>query len=148
MEHFKVYQSQTKFDKIADSLNHLVGEGGTFRPSSRKNFLSERSVALTCTRANGTSTIVVVAQDVSQQLRDKSLKLSELGTFPIFEFGNPNEVDEETGKPVPPMLLLAYPSDGNSDVPTVTVTKDIIAKAKDVKLKRQASFDWTSRMAY
>ena len=148
MEHFKVYQSQTQFDKIADSLNQLVGEGGTFGPSSRKNFLSERSVALKCLRKDGTSAIVVVQQEISQQLRDKSLKLSELGVFPIYEFGNPNEVDEETGKPVPPMLLLAYPSESNSDIPQVAVTKDAIAKAKDVKIKRQASFDWTSRMAY
>lgn len=143
MEHFKVYESQTKLTPYADSLNQLVGEGGSFRPASRRNFLSDKSVALVASLAPDkdgkvATAIVVVAEEISNMLRSKQIKLEQLGAFPISEF--------DTGSS-DPMLLLTYPQDGsNSNVPAVVVTKDSL-KAKSVP-KRQETFDWKSVMSY
>lgn len=144
MEHFKVYESQTRLTPYADSLNQLVGEGGSFRPTSRRNYRdAEKSVSLIASLAPDkdgkvATAIVVVAEEISNMLRSKQIKLEQLGAFPISEF------DTGSGDP---MLLLTYPQDGsNSNIPTVTVTKDSL-KAKALP-KRQETFDWNAVMSY
>ena len=142
MGHFKIYEGGTaKRTLEADSLNQLVGEGGTYRPCSRKNFLNaDKGVTLTATKADGTSALVTCTKEISSLLRSKEMKFSELGSIPIFEFET-EDMDE-------PMLLLDYhQEDGNGDIPAVTVTKATLKeKAKPAKCK--STFDWTKEMAY
>jgi hypothetical protein len=142
MAHFEIYEGSTStITPYADSLNQAVGENGNFRPSSRKNFLNaDKAVALTATKADGTSAIVVCTKEISSLLRSKELKFSELGSIPVFEFQS-EDMDES-------MLLLSYPQEeGNSDIPSVVVTKDSL-KAKSKPAKRKSTFDWTKEMAY
>lgn len=142
MAHFKIYEGgSSTMTLIADSLNQLLGEGGTYRPCSRKNFLNaDKAVALTATRADGTSAIITCTKEISSLLRSKELLLSELGSIPVFEFET-EDMDES-------MFLLSYPQEeGNSDIPAVTVTKDSI-KTKSKPAKRKSTFDWTKEMAY
>jgi hypothetical protein len=142
MGHFKIYEGGTaKRTLEADSLNQLVGEGGTYRPCSRKNFLNaDKGVTLTATKADGTSALVTCTKEISSLLRSKVLKFSELGSIPVFEFET-EDMDE-------PMLLLDYhQEDGNGDIPAVTVTKDVL-KQKSKPVKRKSTFDWTKEMAY
>jgi hypothetical protein len=142
MGHFKIYEGGTaKRTLEADSLNQLVGEGGTYRPCSRKNFLNaDKGVTLTATKADGTSALVTCTKEISSLLRSKEMKFSELGSIPIFEFET-EDMDE-------PMLLLDYhQEDGNGDIPAVTVTKATL-KEKAKPAKRKSTFDWTKEMAY
>lgn len=142
MAHFKIYEGgSSTMTLIADSLNQLLGEGGTYRPCSRKNFLNaDKAVALTATKADGTSAIVTCTKEISSLLRSKVLKFSELGSIPIFEFET-EDMDES-------MFLLSYPQEeGNSDIPAVTVTKASL-KEKAKPAKRKSTFDWTKEMAY
>tara|TARA_R110000868_G_scaffold30566_1_gene112843 strand:- start:229 stop:657 length:429 start_codon:yes stop_codon:yes gene_type:complete len=142
MAHFEIYEGSTSTSTLyADSLNQLVGENGNFRPSSKKNFLNpDKAVALTATKADGTSAIIVCSKEISSLLRSKELKFSELGSIQVFEFET-EDMDE-------PMLLLNYPQEeGNSDIPKVIVTKDSL-KAKSKPAKRKSTFDWTKEMAY
>ena len=142
MAHFEIYEGSTStMTPYADSLNQAIGENGNFRPSSKKNFLNpDKAVALTATKADGTSAIVVCTKEISSLLRSKELKFSELGSIPVFEFET-EDMDES-------MLLLSYPQEeGNSDIPAVTVTKDSL-KAKSKPAKRKSTFDWTKEMAY
>ncbi len=142
MAHFEIYEGGTSTMTLyADSLNQLVGENGNFRPSSKKNFLNaDKAVALTATKADGTSAIVVCAKEISSLLRSKEIKFSELGSIQVFEF--------ETEDMDKPMLLLSYPQEeGNSDIPKVTVTKASL-KEKAKPANRKSTFDWTKEMAY
>jgi hypothetical protein len=142
MAHFEIYEGGTStMTLIADSLNQLLEENGNFRPSSKKNFLNpDKAVALTATKADGTSAIVVCSKEISSLLRSKELKFSELGSIPVFEFET-EDMDES-------MFLLSYPQEeGNSDIPEVKVTKDSL-KAKSKPAKRKSTFDWTKEMAY
>lgn len=142
MAHFKIYEGgSSTMNLVADSLNQLLGENGNFRPSSKKNFLNpDKAVALTATKADGTSAIVVCTKEISSLLRSKELKFSELGSIPVFEFET-EDMDES-------MFLLSYPQEeGNSDIPAVTVTKASL-KEKAKPAKRKSTFDWTKEMAY
>jgi len=142
MAHFEIYEGGTATRTlVADSLNQLVGENGNFRPCSRKNFLNtDKAVALTATKADGTSALVVCTKEISSLLRSKELKFSELGSIPIFEFQT-EDMDES-------IFLLDYHQEaGNGDIPAVTVTKDVLNK-KSKSAKRKSTFDWTKEMAY
>ena len=142
MAHFKIYEGgSSTMTLIDDSLNQHLGEGGTYRPCSRKNFLNaDKAVALTATKADGTSAIVTCTKEISSLLRSKELTFSELGSIPIFEFET-EDMDES-------MFLLSYPQEeGNNDAPTVTVTKASL-KEKAKPAKRKSTFDWTKEMAY
>jgi hypothetical protein len=142
MAHFEIYEGGTTTSTLyADSLNQLAGEGGTYRPCSKKNFLNaDKGVTLTVKKADGTSGLVTCAKEISSLLRSKELKFSELGSIPVFEFQS-EDMDES-------MLLLSYPQEeGNSDIPSVVVTKDSL-KAKSKPAKRKSTFDWTKEMAY
>jgi hypothetical protein len=142
MAHFEIYEGGTATRTlVADSLNQLVGENGNFRPCSRKNFLNtDKAVALTATKADGTSALVVCTKEISSLLRSKELKFSELGSIPIFEFQT-EDMDES-------IFLLDYHQEaGNGDIPAVTVTKDVL-KQKSTSAKRKSTFDWTKEMAY
>jgi len=142
MAHFEIYEGGTATRTlVADSLNQLVGENGNFRPCSRKNFLNtDKAVALTATKADGTSALVVCTKEISSLLRSKELKFSELGSIPIFEFQT-EDMDES-------IFLLDYQQEaGNGDIPAVTVTKDVL-KQKSTSAKRKSTFDWTKEMAY
>lgn len=142
MAKFEIYQGgSSTMNLVADSLNQLLGAGGTYRPSSKKNFLNpDKAVALTATKADGTSAIVVCSKEISSLFRSKEVLLSELGSIPVFEFET-EDMDES-------MFLLSYPQEeGNSDIPSVEVTKDSL-KAKSKPAKRKSTFDWTQEMAY
>lgn len=142
MAHFEIYEGSNATRTLyADSLNQVVGEGGTYRPCSRKNFLnSDKGVTLTVTKSDGTSGLVTCTKEISSLLRSKEIKFSELGHIPIFEF-QAEDMDE-------PILLLDYPQEeGNSDIPEVKVTKASL-KEKAKPAKRKSTFDWTKEMAY
>jgi hypothetical protein len=142
MAKFEIYDGgSSTMTLVADSLNQLLGEGGTYRPSSKKNFLNpDKAVALTATKADGKSAIVVCSKEISSLLRSKEIKFSELGSIPVFEFET-EDMDES-------MFLLSYPQEeGNSDVPSVEVTKASL-KEKAKPMKRKSTFDWTQEMAY
>ena len=142
MAHFEIYEGgASTMTPVADSLNQLVGEGGTFRPSTKKNFLDvDKAVALVATKADGTSAIVVCTKEISSLLRSKELKFSELGSIPVFEFET-EDMDES-------MFLLCYPQEeGASDIPSVKVTKASL-KEKAKPVKRKSTFDWEKEMAY
>jgi len=142
MAHFEIYEGGTStMTPYAASLNQLAGENGNFRPCSKKNFLNaDKGVTLTVTKSDGTSGLVTCTKEISSLLRSKEIKFSELGSIPVFEF--------ETEDMDKPMLLLSYPQEeGNSDIPSVVVTKaSLAAKAKPAK--RKSTFDWTEEMAY
>ena len=142
MAHFEIYQGGTATRTLfAESLDQLVGEGGTYRPCSKKNFLNaDKAVTLTAKRADGTSALVVCTKEISSLLRSKEMKFSELGSIPIFEF-LAEDMDES-------IFLLDYPQEeGNGDIPEVKVTKATL-KAKAKPAKRKSTFDWTKEMAY
>jgi hypothetical protein len=144
MAHFEIYEGGTATRTLfAESLDQLVGEGGTYRPCSKKNFLNaDKAVTLTAKRADGTSALVVCTKEISSLLRSKEMKFSELGSIPIFDF-LAEDMDES-------IFLLDYPQEeGNGDIPEVKVTKaKLAAAAKATPAKRKSTFDWTKEMAY
>jgi hypothetical protein len=142
MAHFEIYEGGTATRTlVVESLDQLVGEGGTYRPCSRKNFLNaDKGVTLTATKADGTSALVTCTKEISSLLRSKEMKFSELGSIPIFDF-LAGDMDESI------FLLDYHQEDGNSDIPAVTVTKATL-KAKAKPVKRKSTFDWTKEMAY
>ncbi len=142
MAHFEIYEGGTTTSTLyADSLNQLAGEGGTYRPCSKKNFLNaDKGVTLTVKKADGTSGLVTCTIEISSLLRSKELKFSELGSIPVFEF--------ETEDMDKPMLLLNYPQEeGAGDIPEVKVTKATL-KEKPKAVKRKSTFDWEKELAY
>lgn len=142
MAHFEIYEGGTATRTlVVESLDQLVGEGGTYRPCSKKNFLNaDKAVTLTATKADGTSALVTCTKEISSLLRSKEMKFSELGSIPIFDF-LAGDMDESI------FLLDYHQEDGNSDIPAVTVTKATL-KAKAKPVKRKSTFDWTKEMAY
>lgn len=139
MVNFEKYESSTSELTTIGSLNTIVGEGGTYRLASRKNFLNQKKlVAILAKLKNGKSAIIPCSKAISQLLRDKEITMTELGALPIFEVELEND---ETGE-----LELAYfisPAGGGDTSETeVKVTKaSLQQKAKELVV------DWSDLIA-
>lgn len=148
MEHFKVYKPETNMvsTQIAETLFQYVGEGGSFRPITRKNYLDDsKCVTLLASKAPNkdgevATTPIVLAREISDLLRGKQIHIEEIGNLPVFEF--------DTGDGSEPMVLVNFPLDPSSmNAPSVAVTKAHVS-AKQKLPKRTAAFDWASVMSY
>ena len=148
------YVGSTTALKSIGTVSEFVGVGGSYRPSSERNFndLSKR-VTILLMGADGNSEVITCAKSVSDAFRDKKLTLTEIGSLPIYEVP---QVDKQTGEPV--MIInpetgneeqsLAYfigYAGGGSNLETVkvTVTEEMIKTP--VQLSREV--DWSQLIA-
>ena len=81
---FKVYQREDR--KSLGTIANIVGAGGSYRLASTANFLSGKRIVLVLQNAEGESETVTCSPAVSQALRDKSLRLSQVQGFEVCEF--------------------------------------------------------------
>ncbi len=65
------------------TLNSQVGIGGSYRPASKSNFLSEKRVAIIGVNKKGESAVIACSTAVSKALRAKEVTLSQLGNYHI-----------------------------------------------------------------
>ena len=148
------YVGSTTALKSIGTVSEFVGIGGSYRPSSERNFndLSKR-VTILLMDTEGNSEVITCAKSVSDAFRSKKLTLTEIGSLPIYEIP---QVDKQTGEPV--MIInpetgneeqaLAYfigYAGGGSNLETVkvTVTEEMIKTP--VQLAREV--DWSQLIA-
>ena len=148
------YVGSTTSLKSIGTVSEFVGVGGSYRPSSERNFndLSKR-VTILLMDAEGNSEVITCAKSVSDAFRGKKLTLTEIGSLPIYEVP---QVDKQTGEPV--MIInpetgeeeqalayfIGYPGGGsNLDTVKVTVTEEMIKTP--VQLAREV--DWSQLIA-
>lgn len=150
----KKYAGSTTALKSIGTVSEFVGVGGSYRPSSERNFndLSKRVTILLMDK-EGNSEVVTCAKSVSDDFRSKKLTLTEIGSLPIYEVP---QVDKQTGEPV--MIInpetgeeeqelayfIGYAGGGsNLDTVKVTVTEEMIKTP--VQLAREV--DWSQLIA-
>jgi len=80
---FKTYErtERTSLGTVAQ----LVGQKGNYRLASTANWLSDKRVVLVLTKEDGTSDTVTCSATVSERLRSKELRLSQLQHFEVIE---------------------------------------------------------------
>jgi len=138
MVNFEMYESSTSELTSIGSLNTIVGEGGTYRLASKKNFLSTRRVAILAKLKNGKSAIIPCSKEVSKLLREKELTMSELGALPVFETELEND---ETGE-LETAYFISPAGGGDTSDTEVKVTKaSLNKKAKELVV------DWSDLIA-
>ena len=164
------YVGSTTALKSIGTVSEFVGAGGSFVPSSERNFTGklvknrdgiERRTRITVALHNAKGQIVFVncADKLSTRLREAKKqspeKLEELwkslGSLPILEVpqfdkeGNPiMQINEETGKEEHMIMYLISNSGGvNMSFSEVTVTEEMIKTP--VQLAREV--DWSQLIA-
>ena len=150
----KKYVGSTTALKSIGTVSEFVGVGGSYRPSSERNFndLSKR-VTILLMDAEGNSEVITCAKSVSDAFRSKKLTLTEIGSLPIYEIP---QVDKQSGEPLMKInpetveeeqelaYLIGYAGGGsNLDTVKVTVTEEMIKTP--VQLAREV--DWSQLIA-
>lgn len=72
--------------KSLGTVAELLGPGGSYRPASMANWTSAKRVALVFINKAGESCLVLCSPAVSDKLRSKELRLSQLQSFEVCEF--------------------------------------------------------------
>ena len=150
----KKYVGTTTALKSIGTVSEFVGIGGSYRPSSERNFndLSKRVTILLMDK-EGNSEVITCAKSVSDAFRSKKLTLTELGSLPIYEIP---QVDKQSGEPLMKInpetgeeeqelaYLIGYAGGGsNLDTVKVTVTEEMVKTP--VQLSREV--DWSQLIA-
>ena len=150
----KKYVGSTTALKSIGTVSEFVGVGGSYRPSSERNFndLSKRVTILLMDK-EGNSEVITCAKSVSDAFRSKKLTLTELGSLPIYEIP---QVDKQSGEPLMKInpetgeeeqelaYLIGYAGGGsNLDTVKVTVTEEMVKTP--VQLSREV--DWSQLIA-
>ena len=152
MLQFKKYAQTATQLKSLGTVSEFVGVGGKFAPSSVRNFQdTTKRVNILLTNAKGETVTVNCSKPVSADLRNKTLKVSDLAGLPILELpqfdsdGNPvMQIDEETGEEVQMVLhSISYQSGGNTDSVAVEITEAMVKTP--VQLAREV--DWSQLVA-
>ena len=152
MLQFKKYAQTATQLKSLGTVSEFVGVGGKFAPSSVRNFQdTTKRVNILLTNAKGETVTVNCSKPVSADLRNKTLKISDLAGLPILELpqfdsdGNPvMQIDEETGEEVQMVLhSISYQSGGNTDSVAVEITEAMVKTP--VQLAREV--DWSQLIA-
>ena len=100
------YVRSTTALKSIGTVSEFVGAGGSFVPSSERNFRDEtKRVSILLSDKDGNTDLINCAKNVSDDLRSKKLTFSTLGSFPIYEIpqvdvnGDPKMmINPETGE--------------------------------------------------
>ena len=80
------YVRSTTALKSIGTVSEFVGAGGSFVPSSERNFRDEtKRVSILLSDKDGNTDLINCAKNVSDDLRSKKLTFSNLGSFPIYE---------------------------------------------------------------
>ena len=108
---FKKYQ-RTETPSLG-TIAQIVGEGGSYRLSSKANWLSEKRVTLVLIKADGTTDLVTCSENVSKGLRSKEIRLSQLQNF---------EIKEQLTRSGEISNTVSMPSEV-TDLPTVEIGK-------------------------
>lgn len=150
----KKYVGSTTTLKSIGTVSEFVGVGGSYRPSSERNFndLSKRVTILLMDK-EGNSEVITCAKSVSDAFRSKKLTLTEIGSLPIYEIP---QVDKQSGEPLMKInpetgeeeqelaYLIGYAGGGsNLDTVKVTVTEEMIKTP--VQLAREV--EWSQLIA-
>ena len=152
MLQFKKYAQTATQLKSLGTVGEFVGVGGKFAPSSVRNFKdTTKRVNILLTNAKGETVTVNCSKPVSADLRNKTLKVSDLAGLQILELpqfdneGNPvMQIDEETGEEVQMILhSISYQNGGNTDNVAVEVTEAMVKTP--VQLAREV--DWSQLVA-
>jgi len=139
---FEQYESSTGELTTIGSLNAIVGEGGTYRVASKKNFLSTKRVAILAKQKNGKSAIIVCSKEVSRLLRDKEITKEDLGTLPVFEVELEQE-DEDTGE-METIISYFIGLSGGGDTSETEVK---VTKASLKATPKEVVVDWSDLIA-
>ena len=153
MLQFKKYAQAATQLKSLGTVSEFVGVGGSYRPSSERNFndLSKR-VTILLMDVDGNSEVITCAKSVSDAFRSKKLTLTEIGSLPIYEVpqvdkgGEPiMKINPETGEEEQELAyFIGYPGGGsNLETIKVTVTEEMIKTP--VQLAREV--DWSQLIA-
>ena len=136
MLQFKKYAQTATQLKSLGTVGEFVGIGGKFAPSSVRNFQDpNKRVNILLTNANGETVTVNCSKPVSADLRNKTLKFSDLAGLPILELPQFDEVtkepimviNEETGEEEQLILhSISYQNGGNTDSVAVEVTEAMV----------------------
>ena len=153
MLQFKKYAQTATQLKSLGTVGEFVGVGGKFAPSSVRNFQDpNKRVNILLTNANGETVTVNCSKPVSADLRNKTLKVSDLAGLPILELPQFDEVtkepimviNEETGEEEQLILhSISYQNGGNTDSVAVDVTEAMVKTP--VQLAREV--DWSQLIA-
>ena len=153
MLQFKKYVASTTALKSIGTVSEFVGAGGSFVPSSERNFRNEtKRVSILLSDKDGNTDLINCAENVSKDLRSKKLNFSNLGSFPIYEMpqvdvnGDPKMIiNPETGEEEQELAYLIGYAGGESNLDTVkvTVTEEMIKTP--VQLAREV--DWSQLIA-
>jgi len=151
--------------KTIGTVAEFIGEGGTYRPSSTKNFKGTvkengelTNITLALFNAKGQREYVNCSAPVSKDLRSAKTaeelkeKLNNIGSFQILELP---QFDRETGEPImvkdsegndtdEQLTIYSISFNGSEDTSAlaITVTKSML-KAEAVK----RTIDWESLVA-
>ena len=147
------YVGSTTALKSIGTVSEFVGAGGSFVPSSERNFRDEtKRVSILLSDKDGNTDLINCAKNVSDDLRSKKLTFSTLGSFPIYEIpqvdvnGDPKMmINPETGEEEQELrYFIGYPG-GASNINSikVTVTEEMIKTP--VQLSREV--DWSQLVA-
>ena len=115
------YVGSTTALKSIGTVSEFVGAGGSFVPSSERNFRDEtKRVSILLSDKDGNTELINCAKNVSDDLRSKKLTFSTLGSFPIYEIpqvdvnGDPKMIiNPETGMPEEYQVDETYKETGN-----------------------------------
>lgn len=153
MLQFKMYAQTATQLKSLGTVSEFVGIGGKFAPSSVRNFQdANKRVNILLTNAKGETVTVNCSKPVSADLRNKTLKISDLAGLQILELPQFDEItkepimtiNEETGEEVQLVLhSISYQGGGNADNVAVEVTEKMIKTP--VQLSREV--DWSQLVA-
>ena len=147
------YVGSTTALKSIGTVSEFVGIGGSFVPSSERNFRdATKRVSILLSDKDGNTDLINCAKNVSDDLRSKKLTFSTLWSFPIYEItqvdvtGDPNMmINPETGEEEQELRYKKrYPRDtSNLNSIKVTVTEEMIKNP--VQLAREV--DWSQLVA-
>ena len=123
------YVGSTTSLKSIGTVSEFVGVGGSFVPSSERNFRDEtKRVSILLSDKDGNTDLINCAKSVSDDLRSKKLPFSTLGSFPIYEIpqvdtnGDPKMmINPETGEEEQELrYFIGYPG-GASNINSIKV---------------------------
>jgi len=119
---FKAYQSTRK---SLGTIAQICGPGGSYKPSSPRNWLdTTKQVAILLFNKEGKSQMVVCSPAVSDGLRNKSIKLSQLQSFEVCEYFAKNGEITNT---------VTMPAAVGGDMPTVNIKEGVAVEAYQPK---------------
>ena len=153
---FKQASEKKSSLKSFGTVTNIIGVNGKVVPTNPTRALEEQACNLKVelTKADGTFIDATCSKKVMQDLWNKTLKLSDLKTLDVIQtFGdktvlNPDtnlyeKVLDEQGNPVKEQTYTLGYSGTDTDVLTITITAEDLAKAETAK----RSVNWDSLIA-